>query len=221
MKLFLAFMLTFSCALSGAKYQSDLHINMQAAFFEEAERAYRDIIAYDENAPVTREEIHALYAHDACLAPIRKKIAGIINKIDSMKPKTAAEYAEECLFAGEILESPPDGIIFVRCYLLPFSPEETKIYDQIQKSGEIHALDALFSQLEDYVLRLNGAFTPDNGFEPYFKMKDDGAVIPVYKGARYLTDKAVSAALSVSESSPVSPPVRDARGMIVFEFVSD
>ena len=48
MKLFLAFMLTFSCALSGAKYQSDLHINMQAAFFEEAERAYRDIIAYDE-----------------------------------------------------------------------------------------------------------------------------------------------------------------------------
>ncbi len=221
MKLFLAFLLTFSCALSGAKYQSDLHLNMQAAFFEEAERAYRDIIAYDENAPVTREEIHALYARDAYLAPIREKITGIMNKIDSMKPKTAAEYAEECIFTGEILENPPEGVIFVRCYLLPFTTNETGTYDKIQKSSETHALDALFSPLEDYVLRLHGAFTPENGFEPYFKMKDEGAVIPVFKGARYLSDTAVSAALSVSELSPVSPPVRDARGMIVFKFVSD
>lgn len=217
----LAFMLTFACALSSAHYKSDLQNNLQAAFFEEAERAYRDIIAYDENAPVTREEIYLLYAKDAYLAPIREPITGIINQIDSLKPMSPAEYTEKCIYSGEILHHPPEGVIFVSCCLYPFTPEEMKAYDSIQKSGELHALYALFSPLEDYVLSCTGFFTPDNGFEPYFKMKDESAVIPVFEGARYLSKEAASAALSLSRDHPVSPPVWDARGVIVFTYISD
>ncbi len=222
MNFFLAFMLTFACLLTNANYKSDLQKNMQAAFlFDKAERAYRDIVSYDENAPVTREEIYLLYARDAFFAPIREIITSMINQIDSLKSLSPTEYAEKCIYSGEIFGHPPEGVVFVNCYLYPFMPEEIKVYDSIQKSGEKDVLCTLFSPLEDYVLSCKGVFTPENGFEPYFTMKDKSAVIPVCRGARYLTDAAASAALSLSEIDPVSPPVWDARGVIVFTFISD
>lgn len=217
----LTFMLTFACALIGASYKSDLHENVQAVFFEKAERAYQDIIAYDEDAPITRKDIYVLYAKNAIFAPVSETISAVLNKIDSRKPQTPEKYAEKCIYLGEILKNPPEGVIFVNCYLYPFTSAEMIIYDSIQKSGEKQALDVLFSPLESRVMSVDGVFTPENGFEPYFKMKDAGAVIPVIMGARFLTEEASAAALALSEENPVSPPVRDARGVIVFEFVSD
>ena len=221
MKLFVAFMLTAACALSGAKYQSDLLNHTQAAFFTEAERAYRDIIAYDENAPVTKKELHWLYALDALLAPVYGKISAITEKLDSLQTKTPREYAQRCIYEGRVLEKTPEDVIFVYAYLYPFTPAEAAEYDKIQKSGDSHALDALFSPLEDWVFSCRGAYTAENGFEPYLWMQDENCLIPCARGVQYLNKEAAFCAMSLSEETPFSPPVRDARGVVVFEFFSD
>jgi len=114
MKLFFMLIVTAACALSGAKYQSDLREDVQAAFLEEAERAYRDMIAYDENAPVTRAEVLRLYRRDAYFAPVRKAFSSAAEAIDANKTKTPGEYAEQCIYEGKILENAPEGVIFVR-----------------------------------------------------------------------------------------------------------
>lgn len=216
MKLIFVFLITFACALSSPEYQSSLYEDVQAAFYEEAERAYRDIIAYDENAPVTRDEIYRLYRRDALFAPAKK---AILNLFDTA-PKTAKEYAERCVYEGRILANPPEGVVFVRAHLLPFTPSQAGIYDEIQKSGDLQALDALFSPLEDRVSACGGTFLPDNGFQPYFKMQAGDDVIPCAEGVLFLTQEALADALGLTKENPFSPPVRDARGVIVFEFVS-
>lgn len=216
MKLVFIFIVTAVCALSNLKYRSDLHENMQAAFYEEAERAYRDIIAYDENAPVKREEIYRLYRREYFIAPVREAI----ERLFETKPKTPKEYAERCLYAGEILENPPEGVIFVRAHLLAFSDAQAKAYDDIQKSGETQALDDLFLPLEDWARECMGAYTPENGFEPYFAMRAGDGVIPCAGGVLFLSEENASAALGLSPENRFTPPVRDARGVIVFEYVS-
>ncbi|MBQ5770140.1 MAG: hypothetical protein IIW08_03085 [Clostridia bacterium] len=210
------FIVTAVYALSGLKYQSDLRKVTQAAFYEEAERAYRDIIAYDENAPVTREKIYRLYMREAFIAPFRNAVSAAFET----EPQTAREYAERCVYEGQILENPPEGVVFLRACLLPFAPDQAEAYDGIQKSGDFQALDDLFSPLEEWILACRDAYTPENGFEPYFSMDLNDGVIPVAEGVSFLTDQAVPAALGVSREHPVSPPVRDARGAVVFEYVS-
>ncbi len=216
MKRIFLFLITALYAVSSLKYQSDLHKDVQAAFYEEAERAYTDIIAYDENAPVTREEIHRLYRRDAVFAPVRKAISFLFETA----PRTPREYAERCVYEGKILGNPPEGVVFVRAHLLPFTPDQARIYDEIQKSGDLQALDALFSPLEDRVYACVGAFSPENGFEPYFKMQAGDGVIPCARGVLFLAEEAALSALRLSDENPVSLPVRDARGVIVFEYVS-
>lgn len=216
MKLVFLMIVTFACAYKGLVYQSDLHENVQAAFYEEAERAYRDIIAYDENAPVTREEIHRLYRREAFIAPVREAVLYFFDT----QPKTPKEYAERCIYEGEILENPPEGVMFVRAHLLPFTPSEARMYDDIHKSGDKQALDALFSPLEDRAYACRGAYTPENGFEPYFRMHAEDGVIPVSDGVLFLSEENASSALGLSERNLFSPPVRDARGVIVFEYFS-
>lgn len=220
MKRILAFILTFVCALTGAKHQGGLTENVRAAFYEEAERAYRDIIAYDGDAPVTKKEIVLLYARNALFAPVRAWADAFSGAIDALWPLTPKEYAERCIYEGRILETPPKGVIFVRAYLYPFSPQEAKAYDGIQKSGDTHALDALYSPLEKWALHCRGAYTAENGFDMYIRMQGGSALIPVAEGVLYLDREAACAALSLSRENPVSPPVRDARGVVVFEFVS-
>ena len=210
------FIVTAVYALSGLKYQSDLRKVTQAAFYEEAERAYRDIIAYDENAPVTREKIYRLYRREAFIAPFRNAVSAAFET----EPQTAREYAERCVYEGQILENPPEGVVFLRACLLPFAPDQAEAYDGIQKSGDFQALDDLFSPLEEWILACRGAYTPENGFEPYFRMRAEDGVIPVSKGVLFLSEEKAAIALKLSEDQPVSPPVRDARGVIVFEYVS-
>ena len=216
MKFLPVFVLTFACVLMNANYQSDLHEDVQAAFFEEAERAYRDILAYDENAPVTREEIHRLYRREAFIAPVLNAVSAFFES----KPDTPKDYSESCIYEGEILENPPEGVVFVRAHLLPFTSLEAKMYDDIQKSGDEQALCHLFSPLEARALECMGAYTVENGFEPYFRMRAEDGVIPVSQGVLFLSEEKTAIALKLSEDQPVSPPVRDARGVIVFEYVS-
>lgn len=221
MNLIIAFMLTCACALSCTKYQSDLHKNVQAAFYEEAQRAYRDIVSYDENASVSQDEIVGAYMRKARFYSVRKRVSDFLEKIDQIKPRTPKEYAEKCIYEGKILSHPPEGVIFVRAFLMPFSPDEAKMYDDIQKSGDLQALDALFSPLEERFYQIKNVYTPENGFEPYFSMQDDSSIVPCARGVLYLTENAALAAMRLSAENPFSPPVRDARGIIAFEFVSD
>lgn len=218
----LVFLIMFTCAyaFSGIRYQSDLHKEMQAAFSFEAERAYRDIIEYDENAPVTREEIYALYRKDAYFAPVRRAISSVRKAVNAFYPYAPEEYCEKCIYEGKILDNAPDGVVFVRAYLLPFSPSQAKKYDEILKSGDKQALDALFSPLEDHLLLCGEELSPENGFEPYFRMEAGDGVIPCAGGVLFLTKEAASCALGVSGQNRISPPVRDARGIMVFEYVS-
>lgn len=216
MKTIVLLLITCAYALSNHTYQSDLHEDVQAAFYEEAERAYRDIVAYDENAPITREEIYRLYRRDQFIAPVRDTVL----KLFETKPQTPREYAERCLYTGEILEDPPEGVVFVRAYLLAFTGAQAKAYDDIQKSGDTQALYALFSPLEDRARACLDAYTPENGFVPYFTMRAGDGIVPAAKDVLFLTEEAISAALHVSDENPFSPPVRDARGVIVFEYVS-
>ncbi|MBR3928066.1 MAG: hypothetical protein IKJ65_03565 [Clostridia bacterium] len=220
MRLIFTLIVTCACALSGAKYQSDLHMNTQAAFYMEAERAYRDIIAYDEDAPVTREEILRLYRRDAYFAPVKQMISKARKAIGEKRRLTPGKYAQKCIYEGRILENAPEGVVFVRACLLPFSPSQARAYDEMQKSGDYEALDRLFSPLEDWVYKCRGAYTPENGFDAYFKMNGEDGIIPCAEGCGYLSEEATKNALRLTKERPISPPVRDARGVIVFEFVS-
>lgn len=220
MKLFITLLITAMLAHPGMKYRSGLHEDVQAAFYEKAERAYQSILDYDANARVTKEEILRLFRRRAAYAPFRRAIAGFAETIDKYKRRTPKSYAEQCIYEGRILENAPDGVVFVCAYLYPFSPDQAERYDDIQKNGDYRALDALFSPLEEKVHACMGAYTVENGFLPYFAMQDDSAVIPCAEGVLYLTEEAVFRALSLSEEAPFAPPVRDARGVIVFEYVT-
>lgn len=216
MKTIVLLLITYACALSNHTYQSGLHEDVRAAFYEEAERAYRDILAYDENAPVTREEIYRLYKREYFIAPVLNAVSGFFET----KPGTPKDYAERCIYEGEILEDPPEGVVFVRAHLLAFTDAQAKAYDDIKKRGDEQALYALFSPLEALAFKYRGAYTIENGFEPYFKMHADDGMIPVAEGVLFLSEENVSFALGLSEGNPFSPPVKDARGVIVFEYVS-
>lgn len=194
---------------------------MQAAFYEEADRAYRDIIAYDENAPITRKEIMDLYRLDACFSPVKRAANCFLEAIENIKIHTPKEYAEQCIYEGKILPGAPKGVMFAEAHLLPFTPDQAKAYDAFREAGDEVALQKLFKPLIEHALNCKGHYTPENGFTAYIAMQDHSSVIPVAEGVLYLKDDIVKLAFSVKQTGGTMPPVRDARGVLVMEILSD
>ena len=214
----LAFLVLTALALSGQRYKSGLHINVQSAFYDEARRAYEAVIAYDGNAPVTKDEIRRLYFRAWLFSPVQKAGEGIGRILSAVYPYSPRKYAESCLYRGEILENRPDGVRLVKGHLLPFTGSEAAEYDRLVQSEDIDALDGFFRLMEDRMRELSGAYTPENGIVSYFSMMPDG-IAPIAAGAAFLEEDAVRAAFSLQTPGDVTQPLRSPRGVFVLEYL--
>lgn len=217
MRKILAFLL-LTADFFTANYKSGPHGNVQAAFLSEADRAYQAIIEYDENAPVTKEEIRKLYFFDFLLSPGKAIISGIDRSVMENRAYSPSEYAGLCLYHGKIIAPPPEGVRFVRGYLLPFSKREKRAYDEMMKSGETEAFYHLVSPLYEQMLSFSGSYTPENGFEPLFPMMKDG-IVPIAEGISFLKADAVSAAMEIQNYSGITKPFIGASGIYALEYV--
>lgn len=209
----ISFLLTAVIALSGTYYKSGLcDPNAQAASVLEARRAYRDVMEYDENAPVSYAEIEALYRREALKKPLKEAISRLFSLAEDVRlSRSAEEYSLFFFYTGERGKIVPEGIIEAEIWLMPFTHEEARAFDALCKADE-QALTQLYTPV---LLRAEAAkqkgLSSENGFEPYLFTYESA---PVARHSAFLSEDILKAIFVLTEPGELSPPIRDARGIV-------
>lgn len=204
--------------VSVIQYKSGLCAGFaKTAFSSEAERAYRSIIEYDENAPVTYDEIKKLYLRDRLCAPLQKAFDKIGFLLLSAKLAFDPDgYALYAVYSGKRTLFRPEGVIGVSMYLMPFTDEEARLYDALFEKGGTIPQTAFREAVERAEEAMKKGLASENGFEPYLDTFDE---IPVSENAAFLSEEAINTAFALKTPGEISPPVLDARGVLFIRLI--